>query len=63
MAELFAEEAGQGDLVIVLLHGFGGSHRDWALIEPSLADLGRSIAYDLPGHGQSLDWPEAGRPR
>lgn len=59
---LFAEELGAGPNVIVLLHGFGASHCVWRPIAAVLAaDERRTIAYDLPGHGHSLDWPEAGQ--
>jgi len=57
---LFAHEAGAGDGTIVLLHGFGGTHRAWDAVLPRLAAGNRVIAYDLPGHGRSLDWPQAG---
>ena len=58
--ELFAHEAGAGDETIVLLHGFGGTHRAWHAVLPPLAASHRVLAYDLPGHGASLDWPQAG---
>ncbi|MEP9373890.1 alpha/beta fold hydrolase [Mesorhizobium sp. KR1-2] len=58
---LFAEELGTGPSVVVLLHGFGAFHGVWRPITTALADGSRrTIAYDLPGHGRSLDWPEAG---
>ncbi|TCD15357.1 alpha/beta fold hydrolase [Oricola cellulosilytica] len=44
---------GQGP-PIVLLHGFGGSSRDFDRIAPLLTPLGRTIAFDLPGHGKSV---------
>jgi pyruvate dehydrogenase E2 component (dihydrolipoamide acetyltransferase) len=58
---LFAEELGAGSSVVVLLHGFGAFHGVWRPITAALAASARRIiAYDLPGHGRSLDWPEAG---
>ncbi len=61
---LFAEEYGAGSNVIVLLHGFGAFHDVWRPIAIALADEERHvIAYDLPGHGRSLDWPDAGPAR
>ena len=45
---------------IVLLHGFGGTHRAWDGVLERL-DPGRylPVALDLPGHGQA---PNSGRP-
>ena len=43
---------------MVLLHGFGGWHGVWAPVASGLG--GRVLAYDLPGHGGSLDFPGAG---
>ncbi len=51
---------GSGPETIVLLHGFGGCHGLWWPIQQALADDARVLAYDLPGHGGSLDWPDAG---
>lgn len=44
----------------MLLHGFGGCHGLWRPIADVLARTARVLAYDLPGHGGSLGWPEAG---
>lgn len=44
----------------MLLHGFGGSHRVWASIQDALCEHATVIAYDLPGHGASLSWADAG---
>ena len=61
MAErLFASEQGSGERTLVLLHGFGGSHHVWEAIAGRLADRARVIAYDLPAHGASLDYPDGG---
>lgn len=47
-------EAGTGgDDAIVLLHGFGGDLTTWMFNQAELADAGRVIAMDLPGHGGS----------
>ena len=52
---LFAVEQGQGDgAPVVLLHGFGGNGQVWTAVQPDLAQDGRTLAYDLPGHGRSL---------
>jgi pyruvate dehydrogenase E2 component (dihydrolipoamide acetyltransferase) len=58
--QLFAREAGAGDQTVVLLHGFAGSHHVWDSVQDRLAAQARMIAYDLPGHGGSLSWPDAG---
>lgn len=60
MTALHARVRGGGPPAIVLLHGFGGYHGDWLDIQAELARIGTVIAYDLPGHGQSLDVPGAG---
>jgi pimeloyl-ACP methyl ester carboxylesterase len=36
---------------IVFVHGLGGSHLNWCLIGPELADGGRAVALDLHGFG------------
>ena len=41
--------------VVVFLHGFLGSRRDWDEIIPGLKDRYRCVAIDLPGHGESKD--------
>ncbi len=57
---LYALQNGRGPQTIALLHGFGGCLGLWSLIQQELAKDARVLAYDLPGHGGSLDWPEAG---
>lgn len=52
IACLDAGEAGRSEAV-VLLHGWGGDHRSWTLVQPALAAHSRAVAFDLPGHGQS----------
>ena len=61
---LFVKETGKGDgAPVVLLHGFGGSHRAWTPIQQSLSAETRVLAYDLPGHGDSFGFPDAGPPK
>jgi len=60
MTRPHARARGAGPPVIVLLHGFGGYHGDWLDIQAELSRSALVIAYDLPGHGQSLDVPGAG---
>src|SRR5690606_35721684 len=55
-----AFEGGRGREVLVFLHGFGATHGVWDAIVTALAPQARTIAYDLPGHGVSLETPGAG---
>ncbi|MFM8750326.1 acetoin dehydrogenase dihydrolipoyllysine-residue acetyltransferase subunit [Rhabdaerophilum sp.] len=50
---LRAAIAGEGDPPVVFLHGFGGDLDNWAAVQPALAGSRRTIAFDLPGHGES----------
>ncbi|MER8807789.1 alpha/beta fold hydrolase [Mesorhizobium australicum] len=60
IASLHATEQGTGSKAIALLQGFGGCHGVWHEVIPSLSPAVRTLAYDLPGHGLSLDLPGAG---
>ncbi len=41
---------------IVLLHGFGGTHRAWDAVQERLrAERYMPLAIDLPGHGLNAD--------
>ncbi|MGH2912562.1 MAG: alpha/beta fold hydrolase, partial [Solirubrobacteraceae bacterium] len=43
---------------LVLLHGFGGTHRAWDRVTGCLsAERYRPLALDLPGHGDQVDAP------
>ncbi|MGL4406056.1 MAG: alpha/beta fold hydrolase [Notoacmeibacter sp.] len=45
----------------MLLHGFGGEASQWKPLVKALEENGlSSIAFDLPGHAGSLNYPEAG---
>lgn len=60
--QLHAVEKGSGDKTpLLLLHGFGGTHRYWQPIQDNLAKDRRVIAFDLPGHGLSRNHDHAGR--
>ncbi|MEJ1160245.1 alpha/beta fold hydrolase [Prosthecomicrobium sp. N25] len=50
----------EGRLPLVLLHGFAGSRETWIGQQIALETRRRTIAFDLPGHGAALDWPEVG---
>lgn len=47
----------------MLLHGFGASHATWDPLVPVISQHARTLAYDLPGHGRSFGWPDAGPAR
>jgi len=55
--ELHYTESGSG-FPILMIHGFGGSNRDFLLLDSLLNDKYRVIRVDLPGFGLS-DFPEA----
>lgn len=46
-------ERGEGDVPLVLIHGFGGDLNNWMFNHEALAAGRRVIALDLPGHGES----------
>ncbi|RAZ88930.1 alpha/beta hydrolase [Mesorhizobium hawassense] len=50
-----AVECGTGTKTIVLLHGFGSCLAIWRDVAASLLPGMRVLAYDLPGHGHSLE--------
>ncbi len=50
--KVYYSDSGKGR-VIVLLHGFLGSHEIWSEFIKKLSKKFRVIAIDLPGHGQT----------
>lgn len=48
---------GQGDTLLVPVHGWTCRRSHWAAQLPLLAQYGEVLAPDLPGHGDSLDSP------
>lgn len=44
---------GTGPEPVVMVHGFGGDHLGWLLVQPQLAGVATTYALDLPGHGAS----------
>src|SRR5580704_9624675 len=41
---------------VVLLHGFGGTHRAWKAVVAALdRERYRPLTLDLPGHGEAAD--------
>ncbi|ODT07692.1 MAG: dihydrolipoamide acetyltransferase [Mesorhizobium sp. SCN 65-20] len=57
---IHAAVRGNGTKVVVLLHGFGSCGDLWGDVIDRLGDTFTTIAYDLPGHGRSIDFPKAG---
>lgn len=55
LPSLNVAEYGAGPKTIVLLHGFGSCHETWRDVISALAPSARVLAYDLPGHGNSLE--------
>jgi pimeloyl-ACP methyl ester carboxylesterase len=51
--ELAYEEAGRGERAFVLVHGFTGCRADFDTQLPALAKVGRTIAIDQRGQGES----------
>ena len=60
ISSLYVAERGTGPKTIVFLHGFGGCHDVWREVTAKLSPGIRTLAYDLPGHGLSLDFPGSG---
>jgi pimeloyl-ACP methyl ester carboxylesterase len=58
MAQLYWDRAGSGE-PLLLLHGIGSTHDDFAALRPRLDAEFDVLAPDLPGHGRSgaLDGP------
>jgi 3-oxoadipate enol-lactonase len=53
---LAADVQGQGDTLVVFLHGIGGGRGIWAGSVMAVANAGfRAAALDLPGYGDSRD--------
>jgi pimeloyl-ACP methyl ester carboxylesterase len=53
---VYYEQAGTGDVPLVLLHTAGADSRQWrhVLEDPDYQRLFRMVAFDLPFHGKSL---------
>jgi pimeloyl-ACP methyl ester carboxylesterase len=50
---LNVEERGAGDLTLVFLHYWGGTHRTWNKIAAELESSFRIVTYDMRGWGES----------
>jgi pimeloyl-ACP methyl ester carboxylesterase len=51
--KIYYEEAGSGEIPLVLVHGGWGSHETWSRVVPQLAKKNRVLTYDRRGHSQS----------
>jgi pyruvate dehydrogenase E2 component (dihydrolipoamide acetyltransferase) len=49
----YLELGADGEVPVLLLHGFGADLDTWMFVQPALAETRRAIALDLPGHGGS----------
>ena len=59
---LHVKRSGQGEPVMILLHGFGSHTESWRLVRPELSTLGAVVAFDRPGFGlteRPLTWTGA----
>ena len=50
---LNVQEKGSGDISLVFLHYWGGTHRTWNKVTSELEKSFHSVAYDMRGWGQS----------
>jgi len=50
---LFFEDAGAGEIPLVMVHGGWVSNHTWDLVAPQLAQSLRAVTYDRRGHSQS----------
>ena len=46
--------SGEGENVVLFLHGFGGDLDNWQFVQPLVAQNRLTVALDFPGHGQSV---------
>jgi len=52
--------AGDGQPATVFIHGIGGQKEAWLISQNAAAELGQTVAIDLPGHGGSAKSVEVG---
>ncbi|MDX8465447.1 alpha/beta fold hydrolase [Mesorhizobium sp. VK23B] len=60
LPSLHVAESGAGSKTIIFLHGFGACHSIWRDVIAQFMPGVRALAYDLPGHGNSLKRREEG---
>ncbi|MEP1209002.1 MAG: alpha/beta fold hydrolase [Rhizobiaceae bacterium] len=51
-----------GSIPVLFLHGFGGVGAQWWGLQTAISFKAPTLAYDLPGHGNSVAYPDAGPP-
>jgi pimeloyl-ACP methyl ester carboxylesterase len=56
---LYVEERGAGEVSLVFLHYWGGTHRTWNKVVSQLENSFRAVTYDMRGWGKS-DSAESG---
>lgn len=59
------KSSGDGDPLLILLHGFGASQFSWHRVVPALSETGTVIAYDRPAFGlteRPLEWEDDRNP-
>lgn len=47
---------GEGGPPLVLIHGFGADRLTFSALAKTLSAYRQVIAFDLPGHGEAVDW-------
>ncbi len=47
---------------VIFLHGFGGFGLVWRPLQKRISHLAPTLAFDLPGHGDALNYPGFGPP-
>jgi pimeloyl-ACP methyl ester carboxylesterase len=50
---LNVEERGAGEVSLVFLHYWGGTHRTWNKVVSQLENSFRAVTYDMRGWGKS----------
>lgn len=58
-----AEDQAAPSPTLVFLHGFGGFAGQWRPLQLKMSYHAPTLAFDLPGHGDSQDYPGFGPPK
>lgn len=48
---------------VIFLHGFGGLPAQWWGVQTAISYNAPTLAFDLPGHGKAVQYPDAGPPK
>lgn len=59
----FIDNSGSTAIPVLFLHGFGGTGLQWWGLQTAVSFKAPTLAYDMPGHGKSLAFPDAGPPK